>query len=222
MSVKVSALNLHLNVPWKDVRRMIMRKLNNVDILMVRIAHNSKLTGTLSRRYELCYIIAKYGHLELLKWARANSCPWDERTCSSAAGGGHLDILEWAHANGCPWNSSTYACAALNGHLAVLPWARNNGCPWGSTTCKYIAGIGQLDILKWARATQNNLGPCPWDETFCTYVASKGYLTMLEWAYANGCPFDKNNCRVWAKAFKQQHIIDWLDSLNNPTGDALA
>jgi hypothetical protein len=28
---------------------------------------------------------AMYGHLELLKGARAHQCPWDEKTCSNAA-----------------------------------------------------------------------------------------------------------------------------------------
>jgi hypothetical protein len=25
---------------------------------------------------------AMFGHLEVLKWARANGCPWDEETCA--------------------------------------------------------------------------------------------------------------------------------------------
>ena len=39
------------------------------------------------------------GHLELLKWLRANQCPWDELTCTRAAGNGHLKLLKWARAN---------------------------------------------------------------------------------------------------------------------------
>ena len=40
----------------------------------------------------------------LLRWARENGCPWDERTCSAAAGGGRLEVLKWARENGCPWD----------------------------------------------------------------------------------------------------------------------
>jgi len=48
------------------------------------------------------------GHLELLKWARANGCcPWDEEMCSNAALNGHLELLKWARANGCRWNETT-------------------------------------------------------------------------------------------------------------------
>ena len=50
---------------------------------------------------------AEGGHLELLQWARANGCLWNEDTCWMAAGGGHLEMLQWARANGCPWNEST-------------------------------------------------------------------------------------------------------------------
>jgi hypothetical protein len=32
-------------------------------------------------------------HLELLKWARENDCPWDEKTCSVAAKKGHFEAL---------------------------------------------------------------------------------------------------------------------------------
>jgi hypothetical protein len=45
---------------------------------------------------------AEGGHLETLKWARANGCPWGVDTCAGAAKNGHLDILQYLWANGCP------------------------------------------------------------------------------------------------------------------------
>jgi hypothetical protein len=42
------------------------------------------------------------GHIECLKWARANECPWDGETLRCAEANGHDDIVEWARANGCP------------------------------------------------------------------------------------------------------------------------
>ena len=38
----------------------------------------------------------------MLKYAHENGCPWDERTCESAADYGHLDVLKYARENGCP------------------------------------------------------------------------------------------------------------------------
>jgi hypothetical protein len=49
----------------------------------------------------------------VLKWARENGCPWDERTCANAAEGGHLEVLKWARANGCPWDEETCMYAAV-------------------------------------------------------------------------------------------------------------
>ena len=59
-----------------------------------------------------CERAARYGHLEVLKWARANGCPWDEDTCFFAAQGGHLEVLQWARANGCRWDKQTRELAA--------------------------------------------------------------------------------------------------------------
>ena len=51
-----------------------------------------------------CASAAENGHLEVLKWTRANACPWDQGTCTFAAQGDHLKALLWAMANACPWN----------------------------------------------------------------------------------------------------------------------
>ena len=56
----------------------------------------------------------------MLKYAHENGCPWDEWTCSMAAGGGHLKVLKYAHENGCPWDRWTCSKAADGGHLEVL------------------------------------------------------------------------------------------------------
>ena len=90
--------------------------------------------GRLSRKKYLCEDAARGGHLEVLKWARENGCPWDERMCTYAAEGGHLEVLKWARENGCPWDEKMCWDAAYGGHLEVLKWARANGCPWDEET----------------------------------------------------------------------------------------
>ena len=67
----------------------------------------------------------------LLRWARENGCPWDERTCATAAAGGQLEVLQWARENGCPWDERTCAAAAAGQYLEVLQWALENSCPSG-------------------------------------------------------------------------------------------
>ena len=76
---------------------------------------------------ETCAKAAKGGYLEVLKWARER-VPGNGRAVGDD--GGHLEVLKWARENGCPWNERTCASAAEGGHLEMLKWARENGCPW--------------------------------------------------------------------------------------------
>ena len=51
------------------------------------------------------------------------------RILVSAATGGHLEVLKWARENGCPWNEYDLSCAAEGGHIEVLKWARREWLP---------------------------------------------------------------------------------------------
>ena len=31
-------------------------------------------------------------------------CDWDHSTCNAASVGGHLEVLKWMRADGCPWD----------------------------------------------------------------------------------------------------------------------
>ncbi|WZN63313.1 hypothetical protein HKI87_07g48610 [Chloropicon roscoffensis] len=42
--------------------------------------------------------------------------PW------GAAKNGHLEVLRWARSQGCPWHEDVTYAAAKNGHLKVLKW----------------------------------------------------------------------------------------------------
>ena len=53
--------------------------------------------------------------------------------CELAATNGHLECLKYAHENGCPWNSGTCKFAAENSHLECLKYAHENGCPYNKT-----------------------------------------------------------------------------------------
>ena len=55
-----------------------------------------------------CAYAAENRHLGVLQWARAQGCPWDERTCAAAACNGYLLLLKWARAQGCPWHEETW------------------------------------------------------------------------------------------------------------------
>jgi len=137
----------------------------------------------------ICPSSAEGGHLEVLQWARAQGCPWDERTCAWAARNGHLKVLKWARAQGCPWDERTCAYAAMNGHLEVLQWARAPSEVFKNIICPSSAEGGHLEVLQWARAQG-----CPWDAETCMWAASNGHLEVLQWARAHGCPWDEMTC----------------------------
>ena len=79
---------------------------------------------------------AANGHLEILKWARANGCPWDEWTCiAGQLKMTDLEILKWARANGAPWNEESIR-KNLTDHDAVLDWLDGLECQNGLRRCK--------------------------------------------------------------------------------------
>lgn len=138
---------------------------------------------TINNGISICEHAAIFGQIRIIKWARANGCPWDEDTCTIAADSGHLKTLQWLRANGCPWDKWTCANAAENGHLEILQWARANGCPWDAWTCAWAAEKGHLSTLQWARANG-----CRWDRNTCKYAVQKGHLVVLQWLNTQDCP----------------------------------
>ena len=123
------------------------------------------------------------GSVEDLAWAMNHGRQWvlDEMTCSYAAEAGRLEVLKWARAHDCPWNERVTTMAGAEGHLEVLKWAREQGCPWHENTRDLAAGGGHLEVLKWARAQDP---PCPWDEETTVRAALTGNLEILQWARA--------------------------------------
>jgi len=97
------------------------------------------------------------GHLEIVKWCRANGWIWGTRLCDCAALNGHFEILQWLVNNGCPMSSSTCANAAENGHIEILKWLHENECDWDETSCDNAALNGHWDILKYLH--ENGYGP---------------------------------------------------------------
>jgi hypothetical protein len=70
---------------------------------------------------------------------------------------GHLEVLKWARENGCPWDYRVCTHAAANGQLTVLKWAIENGCEWYPHICEYAAEQNkQTETLKWIRDFEKN------------------------------------------------------------------
>ena len=101
-------------------------------------------------------VAAYNGDFEMLRWLRAQGCPWNTVSCIYAAEAGHLKVLRWLRSSKkpggkCPWSADVCAYAAENGHLKVLRWARaqNPPCPWDDYTFENAVHEGQRAVLRW-------------------------------------------------------------------------
>ncbi len=92
------------------------------------LKHAHKQTFHLYPDVPICNAAARYGHLEVLQWARSQDYRWDGSTCAAAAKGGHLDVLKWLVENGCPWDKRTFDEGSRHGRTTLVRWAVSNGC----------------------------------------------------------------------------------------------
>jgi hypothetical protein len=42
---------------------------------------------------------------------------------------GHLTVLKWLRANGCPWDRETYKFALQDGDPELIRYVNDQGCP---------------------------------------------------------------------------------------------
>lgn len=85
----------------------------------------------------VCSSAARAGKLDCLACAHNAGCGWDEHTCEAAAANGHLECLKYAHENGCKWSTKTAQLAVSNSNLACWDYLYANGCP-GALQAKYV------------------------------------------------------------------------------------
>ena len=77
----------------------------------------------------MCSSATENGHLEVLKWARARQCSWDEETCSATARNGHLEVLKWARENACLCYEKIFEDGRRNGNPALMHYLEYQDCP---------------------------------------------------------------------------------------------
>jgi hypothetical protein len=71
----------------------------------------------------------KRNSLDVLKWLREKGCPWNAKTCSTAAFTGRLYIVKWARENGCEWDAETFDNTRNSSNKDLIAWLTTNGCP---------------------------------------------------------------------------------------------
>ncbi len=186
--------------------------------LIIRYGYLDLLIYFKKQGYQLpkniCFIAAKYGHLSILEYVIKNlnkrTYILDGSVTRIAAKYNHLECLKYVCENDCEWSEEACDAAANNGRLECLKYLHENECPWDEHSCVMAAENGHLECLKYLHENV-----CPWNMASCISAARNGHLHILKYIYENGCPFDKGSCRIGARAGKHQHIINWLESLEN-------
>ncbi|KAG5178057.1 hypothetical protein JKP88DRAFT_330616 [Tribonema minus] len=178
---------------------------------------------------------AEGGHLEILKWARADGCRWNEQTCSGAAKRGHLAVLQWArdwaHTSGCAWDAETCSRAAMGGHLELLHAIEAHEADQEHHTVAADA-VDSATLIEWA--VRNGLDPelaqnscirygnleglrrlrslfdLPLVEDHSWLAAGGGHLELVWWlwARANGCPWNESTTQS-AAAGGHLEVLQW-------------
>lgn len=86
---------------------------------------------------ESCMIkAASGGHWEVIRWLRAQDCPWDATTTSELAKGGHWEILKWARGEGCGLVRHVGHMAAKTADVETLKWVVDHGAAVDDETYK--------------------------------------------------------------------------------------
>jgi hypothetical protein len=89
---------------------------------------------------ERCALGAVFsGNVHMLQWMKDNGMTgeWRESHMFSAANSGSLEVVKWLRANGCPWDED--ACRrAARGHWDILQYLVDNKCPgWKEAAIQY-------------------------------------------------------------------------------------
>ena len=91
--------------------------------------------------HKLCASRAAYtAHVHILQWMKDNGMigEWHGYHMFSAASFGHLEVVKWLRANGCPWDEMAFSSAAKHQHWDTLQYLVDNKCPgWEEAAIQY-------------------------------------------------------------------------------------
>jgi hypothetical protein len=83
------------------------------------------------------------GHLETLKWVRANGGKWTSNAADNAARGGRLETLKWIRSNGGEWTF-------FRGRLGCSRWTFGDFEMGESTRRRVDSQCGRLGCRRWS------------------------------------------------------------------------
>ena len=100
-----------------DLKWCVSGAMNSGHVHILQWMKDNGITGEL-RDYHM-YSAANRGRLEVVKWLRADGCPWDEKACLFAGSCKSWDTLQYLVDNKCPgWEKAAIKYAE---HLTITP-----------------------------------------------------------------------------------------------------
>jgi len=124
---------IHYNIPKQTFEEMTIENMVCYKLKKYIVKFSKFYIGN---KY-ICLLAGKYGHLDILIWARSINYDWDENTCIEAVSHGHLNILQYARENSCPWTVNTLLAGIEHNHVECVSFAILNGCPYINQYIKY-------------------------------------------------------------------------------------
>jgi hypothetical protein len=134
----------------KDERKIIYRKLNYVDWVMIRIAYNPKFEID---RNQLLMKCAKYGYLDIIKWVNPNG---EELYMffEKAIKHGKIEILKWF--NYVFFNDYNICLIVKYNQLDILEylWTPHEYNEY--IVQRYASEFGNIKVLQWSLITKKH------------------------------------------------------------------
>ena len=169
-------------------KRFKVQEMSSISTLEVAGEHISLwLWSRYRKETYFCWKVAQTNKLELLKWAREESCGggelwWDEKTIHTAAYRGNLEMVKYCVANECSIDEGACALAAYKGHLECLKYLREEvKAPWDFWTASLAAENGHLHILEYL--VERKYDQFDEDEDACENAAMNGHLDCLKYLH---------------------------------------
>jgi hypothetical protein len=144
----------------------------------------------------MMHCAAASGSIEVMQWLRAeHHVPFSASMMCSAAKCNQLAVMRYLRAEGCPWDASActaattycgYRGAGADDELTTLQWLRDHGCPWDVANVRKVAPrSGSMGLLSYA--IQQGGAPAAADLTLMLNVAGANHkLEAAKWLRQQG------------------------------------